>query len=96
MSFVKHYVMTSRPDGAEDLQQALNELRNAVEQFPGSLGVDLLQDLDQPERFVFIERWDDQASHASAGKQLPGEIMSAIKAALGSAPQSMGLALLER
>lgn len=91
MDFVKYYVMQAKAGAAADLQRSLKALRASISKLPGSLGVELLQDMDRPESFHFIERWDSKASQGTAGKLLSPEVMSAMKLALGAAPVGLNL-----
>lgn len=91
MTYVRHYVMRAKPDGADAMTAALTALQSAVVALPGSLGVALMQDQDEPERFVFVERWTDQAAHKAAGASLPGDVMAQVKDALGAPPEGSSL-----
>lgn len=91
MSFVKSYVLQARTDAVGELKEALSALRTAVESLPGSLGAELLQDLDRPGSFHFVERWGSQAEQRSAGKALAPALMEAIQAALSEPPSAFSL-----
>lgn len=95
MTFVRHYTMQARDGAGDELANALSALERAVRMLPGSLGVDLLRDIDDSDRYLFIERWTNRETHAAAGAQLPAEVMAAIKPWLSSAPVGLNLAPLD-
>jgi hypothetical protein len=83
--------MEAKAGRAQDLGNALTALRAAVIKLPGSLGVELLQDMDKPEYFYFLERWESQEAHGAAGKLLPADVMNGLKACLGAPPNGVNL-----
>ena len=91
MTYVRSYVMKANSDAADELRTVLAELQAVVRTLPGSLRVDLLRDLDQPEAFHFIELWESKDAHTGAGKLLPKALMDRLKPCLAAAPTSHNL-----
>jgi heme oxygenase (mycobilin-producing) len=79
---VRQYLMVAADGRAEELLGALRALSSAVEALPGSQGVDLLRDIDRPERFVFIERWVSMDAHKAGAGALPKALIGAVMAPL--------------
>jgi quinol monooxygenase YgiN len=91
MTYVRHYGMTAKPSVGGDLEMALISLRGVVAALPGSVGVILMRDRADADRFVFIERWTDAGAWKAAGAAIPAEVMGQVKDALGAAPESREL-----
>ncbi len=91
MTFVRHYVMRAKPAGGDALVSALTALQAAVAALPGSLGVALMRDQADAERFVFIERWTGPDAWQAAAPALPADVMTQVKDALGAPPEGTGL-----
>ena len=91
MSYVRHYIMTATAERADDLSDALGALEASLRGFPGCLGIELLRDIDQPEKFYFIEYWDTKENHKAAGPLLPQDVMKRLGATLAGAPASASL-----
>lgn len=83
MAIVHSYDMTSHAGKEEALGSALHDLAEAVKGIAGSQGAMVLQDRKEPQRFLFLEFWEDEASRKAAGSQLPKEVMGRIMAAVG-------------
>ncbi len=54
----------ARPGGAGPLEARLREMAMLSSAEDGCHEYTLLHDLEDPERFVFYEVWEDQAAHA--------------------------------
>lgn len=95
MTIARHYKMEAAEDGGEELLHALTALAGAVKAIPGCVGVDLLQDMDTPHRFVFIEKWVSVDAHKAGGSLLPKEVLAPVMAALVGRPEGTYLRYLD-
>jgi quinol monooxygenase YgiN len=86
MTIARHYVMHAAEGQDAVLETALGSLADAVRALPGSEGVELLRDLGNERRFIFIEKWESVEAHKDAGRQLPKELMSPVMGALDGPP----------
>jgi heme oxygenase (mycobilin-producing) len=82
MTIMRQYVMIADQHQAETLLANLRSLAAAVELLDGCEGVDLLRDMDRPERFVFVERWASIAAHKNGAGALPKDLIGAVMAPL--------------
>jgi quinol monooxygenase YgiN len=83
MGLAHSYVMTARAGSEDALGAALEALGEAVKHIAGSQGAMVLRDRKEPGKFLFLEFWDDAASRAAAGSQLPKDVMGRIMGAVG-------------
>lgn len=86
MPIARHYVMQAAEGQADALGDALVALADGVNALPGCLGVDMLRDQADANRFVFIETWESVDAHKGAGAQLPKALMAPVMAALARRP----------
>ena len=86
MTVARHYIMHAKAGEAAALQTALENLAVAVRALTGSEGVEMLRDIGNEERFVFIEKWDSVDSHKAAGGALPKGMIEKIGALLDGPP----------
>jgi quinol monooxygenase YgiN len=93
MAIVHSYDLTAATGKADDLGGALEALGEAVKAIAGSQGTMLLRDVKEPQRFVFLEFWADEASRKAAGSQLPKDVMGRI---MGSVTGAIGMADYDR
>jgi heme-degrading monooxygenase HmoA len=91
MTIARHYVMVAAEGKAAELKAALAELATKVRPVPGCLGVELMSDMADAGRFVFIERWDSVESHKSGGKILGREAVAPVMACVGKPPEACSL-----
>ncbi len=75
--------MCFRPDDLEKSMETLHDVLDGTRAFPGSAGVEVLVDVEDPNRVVVIERWesleDDEAYRswrAGEGKTRLGSLLS--------------------
>ena len=87
MTVARHYVMTAAVGQEEALGDALRVLAAAVRPIEGCEGCELLQDVDQPARFIFIEKWASVEAHKAGGALLPKETFKPVMAALAGPPE---------
>ncbi|MCP1470782.1 quinol monooxygenase YgiN [Sphingobium sp. OAS761] len=86
MSVARHYMMTAREGMDATLETALRTLADAVRALPGCDGVELLRDIGNERRFVFIERWTSVEAHKAAGPQLDKAVIAPMMAAIDGPP----------
>jgi heme oxygenase (mycobilin-producing) len=86
MTVARHYLMHAAEGHDATLETALRNLATAVRALPGSEGVELMRDLGNERRFVFIEKWESVEAHKAAGAQLPKEILVAMRDVLDGPP----------
>jgi len=84
MTVARIYIMHASETAA--LESALETLADAVRPLPGCDGIELLRDLGNEKRFLFIEKWASEEDHKNAGSMLPKDVMTAIGAALDGPP----------
>jgi len=89
MAIVHTYDMAAASAKADDLGAALEALAEAVKQIAGSQGAMVLRDVKEPNRFLFLEFWADEASRKAAGSQLPKDVMGRIMGATAGNPIGM-------
>lgn len=89
MAIVHTYDLTAGAGKAEDLGSALEALAEAVKTISGSQGAMVLRDVKEPQRYLFLEFWADEASRKAAGSQLPKDVMGQIMGATAGNPIDM-------
>lgn len=95
MSVARHYVMIAKPGESAALETALSDLADKVRTVPGSEGVDMLRDVADEHRFVFIEKWESVEAHKNAGQHLPREVLAPLGAVLAGPPEGAYLDYLK-
>lgn len=91
----RHYMMNAKAGDGDELRAALAILADAVRPLPGCDGVEALRDIADPDRFVFIERWQTVEAHRSAGALLPKDTLAPVMAVLACRPEGGYLEYLE-
>ena len=86
MTVARHYKMVAAEGKAEALLAALGALAGALKPIPGYVGADLMRDVDQPNRFVFIEKWTSIEAHKAGGPLLPKDVLGGLMATLADKP----------
>ncbi|MES2042238.1 MAG: antibiotic biosynthesis monooxygenase [Pseudomonadota bacterium] len=87
MTIARLYRMTAGDGQADALLRALTALAETVGVIPDCEGTEILQDRDQPELFLFIEKWVSVEAHKAGGALLPKEAMAPVMAALAGRPE---------
>jgi quinol monooxygenase YgiN len=95
MTIARHYLMHAAEGRDAELETALGRLADAVRKLPGSEGVELLRDLGNERRFVFIEKWASVEAHKGAGALLAKEDFAPMMAALDGPPEGAYLDYLK-
>ena len=61
-------ISVAKPGYEEQLRQALEGIVGPTRKEPGALQYDLHRDVQEPRRFVFVERWESQETLAAHAK----------------------------
>ncbi|WP_375196022.1 putative quinol monooxygenase [Sphingobium sp.] len=96
MTVARHYIMHAREGMDAALETALRAVADAVRPLPGCEGVELLRDLGNERRFVFIEQWADVDAHKAAATGLDKSVFAPMMAALDGPPDGAYLDYLMR
>lgn len=86
MTVARHYIMHAKVGESASLQTALEALADAVCTLAGCIGVDMLRDIGNEDRFVFLEKWESVDAHKAAGSQLPKELLAPLGSLLDGPP----------
>lgn len=86
MTVARHYIMHAKEGMDAALESALRAVADGVRPLPGCEGVEMLRDLGNERRFVFIEKWADVDAHKEAGKLLDKSLFGPMMAALDGPP----------
>ncbi|WP_242128144.1 antibiotic biosynthesis monooxygenase [Sphingobium sp. Sx8-8] len=62
----RHYIIHARQGEELSVKAGLIELAELARSAPGCHGIDLLHDLDNGRRFIFLETWESIDAHKSA------------------------------
>jgi quinol monooxygenase YgiN len=65
MTVISLLEFSIRPDALESAPGLISEILAATRAFSGSLGVEVIIDLDDANHFVLVERWDSVESDDS-------------------------------
>lgn len=86
MTVARLYIMHAKEglDGA--MEAALLGLADVVRPVPGCVGVELLRDMGNERRFIFIEKWESEEAHGSALANLPKGALDGVMAAIDGPP----------
>lgn len=94
MTIARHYIVCAAEGKTDELESALRNLANAVRAVVGCHGVDVMRDLDDERRYVFIEKWESIEVYKASSAKLPKEVVAPMMAALDGPPQAAYLDLL--
>ena len=96
MTVARHYVMHAKAGQSAALETALGKVADLVRTVPGCEGVELLRDTGNEHRFIFIEKWDSEQSHAKALSGMPAGSLDAVQAAMDGPPDGAYFDYLKR
>jgi quinol monooxygenase YgiN len=80
------YRMSCAPGGREELRGALEALAGALGEIDGLQSVSVLRDVEQPDDFVFVEKWTSIQVQENSGKSVPKQVVARVMAALADKP----------
>ena len=86
MTVARLYISPAAEGKSAEMEEALLSLAKVVEQSPGSYGVDVLRDLGNEHRFIFVEKWASEEHHSKALASLPPGALDGVEAAAGGPP----------
>ena len=87
MSVARIYRMTATAGQGDALAAALAGLVPPVLAQPGCLGVDTYRDLDNPDLFLFVEKWASVEAHKAGLGAMPKDVLAPVMAALAGPPE---------
>jgi quinol monooxygenase YgiN len=88
MTVARVYRMIAAKGKEQILLDALIALGRVVRPLDGCLGVELLRDLEQSCKFLFVEKWRSVEAHKAAGALLPRASFGPVMQALDGPPES--------
>ncbi len=86
MTVARLYIIPAADGMSAAMEEALLELSKTVRKSDGSEGVEILRDLGNEHRFIFIEKWASEEHHAKALAALPEGALAGVQAAAGGPP----------
>jgi quinol monooxygenase YgiN len=78
--------MSCAPGRREELRGALEALAGALGEIEGLQSVSVLRDVEQPDDFVFVEKWTSIQVQENSGKSVPKQVVARVMAALADKP----------
>ena len=82
MAVARIYRMTCAPGRREELRGALEALAGVLREIEGLQSVSVLRDVEQPDDFVFVEKWASVQVQKRGGNLLPKQAFARVMAAL--------------
>lgn len=86
MTVARIYYMHAREGMAAELETGLRDLVEMVVKIDGSRGAEVLRDMGNERRFMFIERWDDVEAHKAGAAAFAKLDMGSVMEALDGPP----------
>lgn len=86
MAVARIYRMTCAPGRREELRGALEALAGVLREIEGLQSVSVLRDVEQPDDFVFVEKWASVQVQKRGGNLLPKQAFARVMAALADKP----------
>ena len=86
MAVARIYRMTCAPGRREELRGALEALAGVLREIEGLQSVSVLRDVEQPDDFVFVEKWASLQVQKRGGNLLPKQAFARVMAALADKP----------
>ncbi|MCW2361368.1 MULTISPECIES: putative quinol monooxygenase [Sphingobium] len=86
MTVARIYIIPAADGKSAEMESALTALSKIVSAVEGSTGVELLRDLGNEHRFIFIEKWVSEEHHAAGFASLPPGALDSVQAAAGGPP----------
>lgn len=86
MTVARLYIIPAADGKSAEMESALLALSKQVATAEGSEGVELLRDLGNEHRFIFIEKWASEEHHAKTLAALPAGALDGVQAAAGGPP----------
>lgn len=86
MTIARLYILHAAEGRAAQMEAALEGLADIVRTAEGSEGVEVLRDLGNEHRFIFIEKWVSEEAHGSALGSFPAGTLDSVQAAADGPP----------
>ena len=86
MTVARLYIIPAADGKSAEMESALTALSANVRAADGCEGVELLRDLGNEHRFIFIEKWASEEHHARSLAALPEGALDGVQAAAGGPP----------
>ena len=86
MTVARLYIIPAADGKSAEMETALRALSAVVCTADGSEGVEVLRDLGNEHRFIFIEKWASEEHHAKSFASLPEGALDGVQAAAGGPP----------
>ncbi len=87
MTVARVYYMHAKEGLSAELETGLRKLIDQIiDNIDGCRGVELLRDLGNERRFLFIERWDSVEAHKAGGPAFKKLDMGSVMAAIDGPP----------
>ena len=96
MTVARIYIIPAADGKSAEMEEALIDLSKIVGGNDGSEGVEVLRDLGNEHRFIFIEKWASEEHHAKAFAALPENALDGVKASAGGPPDGSYYDYLKR
>ncbi len=84
MAVARIYIMHASDSAA--MEAGLETLADAVRAMAGSQGVEVLRDLGNEKRFIFIEKWASEEAHVAGLDALDKALLEPVRAASDGPP----------
>lgn len=87
MTVARIYYMHAKEGMSAELEQGLRNLVDMVmDNLEGCRGVEVLRDMGNERRFMFIERWDSEEAHKAGAAAFAKLDMGSVMASLDGPP----------
>jgi heme-degrading monooxygenase HmoA len=80
------YRISCAPGRREELRGTLEALAGVLREIEGLQSVSVLQDVERPDDFVFVEKWASLQVQKRGGNLLPKQAFARVMAALADKP----------
>lgn len=87
MPITRYGEVQAAPNQTDALRDFLKSIMPIIRSSAGNLSCQLLQDQEEPSKFVMIEIWETVEAHQASAKNIPPELLAQIRPLLGGAPQ---------
>lgn len=76
----------ARDDKTAELKEFLHSIVTFIEEAPGNVYCQILQNQERLNEFLCIEEWDSISAHQSAAKDIPPEKLELVMTLLAAPP----------
>lgn len=86
MTIIRMGEMQAAAGKADELRDFLLSIVPIITNSDGAISCQLLHNQDDPTKFAMIEVWESVDAHRASVKNIPPEMLAAIRPLLGAAP----------